>query len=215
MKKIREEEIKNFMNKNTIPPHCLMELSFAGWYGFKDNYIALAGLSRKNDEVTYSGVVYGANFVTENVCTICNGEEIRWTQINLSKMRSRCIYITVSKAECEIAYKGTIVFDVSDPKFEGNMGYAEYDPSGIVILSICYINNHNDPEGRTWGREDYDKLKRCKENIINENSTHHGSSGKYYSFGNKANYAIIEKSSVSQYVSKPYKNDGRNTKSKV
>ena len=98
---------------------------------------------------------------------------------------------------------------------KGNKDPSEYDPSGIVVLSICYIKNYHVCEGRAWGLQGYENLKVCKNNIMKGNATHHGSSGKYYSFGNKANYAIVQKSSVAQYVCKPFKNDERKKKSKV
>ena len=36
-------------------------------------------------------------------------------------------------------------------------------------------------------------------------SSHHGSEGKYYSFGARANYGIIEKSTLTQFVPKKFK----------
>ena len=45
-------------------------------------------------------------------------------------------------------------------------------------------------------------MGKHKSNIIKGESKHHGSTGNYYSYGNKANYDMVELSSVAQYKQK-------------
>ena len=52
-------------------------------------------------------------------------------------------------------------------------------------------------------------VKECKTNIIKGNSSHHGSSGNYFSFGNRANYGVINTSSITQYIPKKYRSVNR------
>ena len=54
-----------------------------------------------------------------------------------------------------------------------------------------------------WGREQYDIVKSCKKNIITLANNHHGSCGDYFSWGNKGNYGMKDKSSVGSYVTRP------------
>ena len=75
----------------------------------------------------------------------------------------------------------------------------QYQPSGIVLLMLA-----------KWGREltklsylrrvdDISNLKRCKTNIIIARTSHYGSTGLYYSYGNRDNYGMINNSLVTQY----------------
>ena len=48
-------------------------------------------------------------------------------------------------------------------------------------------------------------VKSCKPNIM-DSLHHHGSIGNYYAFGNKANYGMVNKSSVGVYSNKKSKN---------
>ena len=41
-----------------------------------------------------------------------------------------------------------------------------------------------------------------KRNVINVTNSHHGSTGKYYCYGIRENYRIIEQSSVTKYSHK-------------
>ena len=45
-------------------------------------------------------------------------------------------------------------------------------------------------------------IRSHKSNTIKGSSKHHNSTGKYYSYGNKANFVIIDMSSISQYSEK-------------
>ena len=69
------------------------------------------------------------------------------------------------------------------------------------------MQEHTNKSNSVWGIDEANFLKKCKQNIIKGNSSHFGSTGKYYSFGNRANYALIDNSSVTQYVSKKFKSD--------
>ena len=61
--------------------------------------------------------------------------------------------------------------------------------------------------GYTRGSHQANFCKATKDNLIDTNSSHFGSKGKYYSFGNRGNYDMIDDSTVTLYVSKNYKND--------
>ena len=57
-----------------------------------------------------------------------------------------------------------------------------------------------------WTDDNVIALKQCKTNICKGKTSHFNSKGYYASFGNKANYAIIDNSSISQYSTKKSSN---------
>ena len=76
----------------------------------------------------------------------------------------------------------------------------------MLLLFFVKLDRECNNTGYAWGKKDSIFLKRCKQNIISCHSTHYGSTGKYYSFGNRANFGLINNSSITQYVPKKYKN---------
>ena len=74
--------------------------------------------------------------------------------------------------------------------------------SGYVLLACAKLKPQDINQGKTWGYNDFVMARSCKPNVIAGNGTHFDSSGYNYSFGNKANYAIINNSSISQYACK-------------
>lgn len=58
-----------------------------------------------------------------------------------------------------------------------------------------------------WNDEAAAKLKFSKNNILKSSKAKHVDPlGKYYSFGNKGNFGMVDNSSVGIYSSKAYKN---------
>ena len=75
--------------------------------------------------------------------------------------------------------------------------------SGYVLLAVMHLDKRLDRIGLKWGREQYDIVKSCKKNIMTLGNNHHGSYGEYFSWGNKGNYGMKNKSSVGSYVTGP------------
>ena len=57
----------------------------------------------------------------------------------------------------------------------------------------------------SWGKQQVTMLKQCKENVIHGHSSYFGSTGCYYSFGNRSSYGMIDKSTITQYTNKKHK----------
>ena len=85
-----------------------------------------------------------------------------------------------------------------------NGGNKEDKGSGYVVLCLCNIRKQTHVSEYVWGGNEAKLLASSKRNIITGHSTHFGSKGKYYSFGNRPNYAMINNSSITQYTSKKY-----------
>ena len=53
-----------------------------------------------------------------------------------------------------------------------------------------------------WNRHHHEMIKKYKSHIITGSNQHHASSGYYYTYGNKDNYGMLGKSSISSYSTK-------------
>ncbi len=75
-------------------------------------------------------------------------------------------------------------------------GGKEYKGSGYVILFLGRLQRQTGISKYLWGKGKTSVVRDCKSNIIKGNLSHHGSSGNYFSFGNRANYGLMNKSSI-------------------
>ena len=79
---------------------------------------------------------------------------------------------------------------------------SQYRGSGYVIMFLGRLQRQTCVSKYLWGKEKNTVVRDCRSNIIKGNSSHHGSSGNYFSFGNRANYGLMNKSSITQCVPK-------------
>ena len=74
----------------------------------------------------------------------------------------------------------------------------KYEPSGIILISLITLNKQN--KGiMEWNLNHQKLMGKYKSTVITSDGLHHGSKGNYCSYGNEANYGMIDLSSVSQY----------------
>ena len=66
-----------------------------------------------------------------------------------------------------------------------------------------------------WNESVFKAIKTSKNNVITKKNNHNGSSGYYYSYGNRSNFGMIDGSSVRQYSHKKFKDDVKTTKAHV
>ena len=203
-----EKDVGIYYANKGKSPHCMMELSAKEWVRYKDNSIVVGGLgvcnTSGNTEVLYSNVEYGKNVKYIKRRSISNGKPIHWNEINLSEMKGSFFMITTKKEECSKHFTNNVVFDTSNRQEESDKGDNKYHPSGFVVLCICNLEQQGDPNRPVYGTDFYKAIHGCKNNIITSHSNHFGSSGCYYSFGNKGNYMTIDNSTVGQYASKRF-----------
>ena len=81
-----------------------------------------------------------------------------------------------------------------------NGGNVDDEASGYIVLCLCQIRKQTNISEYIWGNYKVKLLHSAKRNIITGHSTHYGSKGKYYSFGNRANYAMVDNSTITQYT---------------
>ena len=81
----------------------------------------------------------------------------------------------------------------------------DYKSSGIVIPMLTKWDRESTKTSYSWDSDDLVNIKRCKPNIITARTSHYGSTGLYYSYGNRGNYQMMNNSSITQYAHKKYK----------
>ena len=164
----------------------------------RDNSISLEGLVFEGKKVVYTNIHYGANIKYSSVCSKSNGKVIRWKEITWEQMKGRYFLVIITIQECLKSVKDTFIVGTSNADFNYELSF------GIIVLSICNlgIKSHI---GRSQSRGEYESIRRCKENIIQGQSQQRGSTGYFYAFGNKANYGIVNDSSIVPGVNITYK----------
>ena len=77
--------------------------------------------------------------------------------------------------------------------------HCEAKGSGKLVLPLARLQKKK-KNSLVWTKHHFNKVKKCKRSVITKNNKHHESTGRYFSFGNKAAHRITNNSSVSQYA---------------
>lgn len=91
----------------------------------------------------------------------------------------------------------------------------KYNPSGMIFLCTCSSKQQGNATSTCFGMQLYSTLRPCKNIIITGHCNHFGSRRHYYHFGNKCNYAKVDKSTVGQCASKQYLNEFKTKEANV
>ena len=120
-----------------------------------------------------------------------------------SKNEAKLFLITTSKNEL-IDDKSSHVVATSSWRYNNDNYDGSYKPSGIVVLLLCKLDANRGRKGGPYVIQYVDTIHQSKTNIIKGSSSHFGSEVKYYSYGNKGNYRMINGSLVGQYANKKF-----------
>ena len=185
-------------------PHCLLHLTTTEWKRYKENSINVSGLF-KSHITSFDNVVIGNNVVAPLKRSTSHGMSVFWKEINLSETKGGYVLITTSTNDLSDLIDKQSIFLIDG--MEGCQNYkvnsTKSKMSGYVLLAVMQLDKTLDKIGLKWGREQYDTVKSCKKNIMTQANNHHGSCGEYFSWGNKGNYGMKDKSSVGSYVTRP------------
>ena len=80
----------------------------------------------------------------------------------------------------------------------------------MILLCYCVHSQKQLQNRCEWGIEEYNIMKSSKRSVITKKNNHNESTGKYYSYGNKGSFDLVDGSSVSQYTYRKYKDDVKN-----
>ena len=217
---IHNNVINHIHNDKSQPFHAMIELSNKQWMRYCDNSLHVKGLYEHKTidgrrYIQYSNVVHGKNLEYRKRSCRSNGGVLRFNLPSIRNMAAHIIFIVADKEEILNHSPETLILDGSSQQTEESKNDSSYIPSGKIILFMGRIETSDVISKYVWGKEEATFLNNCKDNLIKAHSSHFGSIGKYYSFGNRANYGMIGKSSVTQYVNKKFKSEGRNYISKI
>ena len=208
-----------YTNKRINNPHCIMELSLRYYSRIQKNTIHLSGYNVKTvnnlTEATYNIIKFGDNVKTMKKKSKQSGEQILYSKdIKLAEMKGKYVYITGDKKyylhDPNIFYINTTARCDYNNRNDG-----KYKPSGVVVLCVITLNCQQQKTDWNWGKQHYDLVRKCKNDLMGGSASHYGSEGKYYSFGNKGNYGMKDNSSVGQYTNRQYKDSSKMLMSNV
>ena len=202
--------ISKIDNSKSSTAHSVIELSDKQWSRFQSRSILVGDMSSipgKDNKIEYNNIQLGKDIILRRKKCISSGKHIQWKGTSLENASNGFMAVVGYKHEFIDSNPDLIVVDGSNQELlEDNMNdVTAYKPSGIVVLCLMKLEREQIHSQYLWGPNDAINVKKCKTNIITGHSTHFGSTGKYYSFGNRANYGMIDKSSITQFVHKKYK----------
>jgi len=127
-------------------------------------------------------------------------------------MKGGFFMITTPKAD--LLQDTTVrIVDTARRTANNDKGEGNYNPSGIVLLLLCRLDAQRGRTGWKWGHEHLKTIESSKTNIINASMGHFGSEGRYFSYGNKGNFGMVDGSSVGQYVNRKFNTESSSNKS--
>lgn len=203
MKTIKNVSIKIdispvFDKKIKCTPHVLMELSNRSYLRFKSNAIELKGINVKDGQVTYTNVIYGDNIqVKLNKKMACNN-------INLNEMKKNFVIIVISREEIDHNpyFKDIMTLQHGLRCHWNDNEENKHNPSGMLVLLVAKLKKKNIENSFLWCSKHGEAVIQCKNSVITSSNSHHGSLGKYFSFGNSAVYKTVNTLLVGVYQTK-------------
>lgn len=181
----------SFNKKGNLTPNVLMELTVEAYNFLKCNSIHLSGITVSKGKYSYTNIDYH-NAVQKFIPKCCRGVD-HWYEINLNRMKNNYFLVTVDKSEM------TNNTDIKNVIFMTNGLHCEAKGSGKLVLLLARLQKKK-KNSFVWTKHHFDKVNKCKRSVITKSNKHHGSTGHYFSFGNKAAYRKCNNSSVSQYA---------------
>ena len=192
-------DISPMFDKNTkCTPHVLMELSTRSYQRFKNNAIELDGLNISNGMITYTHVKYGNNIRLQlNKKMACH-------TINLNEMKENFVIIVINRKEIDNHpyFKDIMTLQHGLHCHWNDNEENKHNPSGMLILLVAKLKKKKVENSFLWFQKHGEAVMECKNSVITSGNSHHGSLGKYFSFGNSAVYKTVNKSSVGVYQTK-------------
>ena len=167
--------------------------------------------------VGYNNIHMGSNVMLRKKRGLSSGINVNWKTPQLANTKGGYMLIATNKNELLKSNPDLIVIDGSNQELliDNVNDHTDYEPSGILVLCIAKLERESVKSQYLWGPKDASNIKKWKTNIITGHSSHFGSTGNYYSFGNRANYGLIGLSSLTQFVHKKVQEEIKDERSYV
>ena len=182
-------------------PHILLELSHRLMQRLLSNSIHLSNMYVDNNKIYYNDIEVGKNVITKK-SHIGRGINVSGdlSELKLQEIKGNYFIITINKSEL---FKFKELMHVIPLHY----GMTNENNSGRLMIMMAVLKVKQSNTALLWSNKHYDAVRRCKKNVMTKKNSHHGSNGEYFSFGNKAEYKLVNNSSIGQYVMKPRIND--------
>ena len=208
-------EIAPLYHSKVKAPHCLMELSQRDYNRMRNSCIDVSGLTLIKDTsinatngatmTQYNIVSYGRNVnISKKKIDTGNTHEM-FQYINLCKISGHFIAMVADKEECIRMIPNTYTISSCVHTYTGKNKPIKMLGKLVLFMAMLPKVSTKMCSDKVWNKQDFVMVKKCKPNIM-DSFHHHGSLGNYYSFGNKANYGMVDTSSVGVYSNKKSKN---------
>ena len=191
-------------NSNTFSSvHVVSHLSKRQAARLAHNSIHITQSSITEKCVYYNNIAIGKG-VCSNKKKIRTSKGYMWSDIvNIGNMKQNLLAIATSFNEIndDIAKSKILILDATNRTTTNNYNDDKYEPSGVILLALIHLDVKY--EGiLEWKKEHHNMMHEHKKPLFETDSKHHGSTGKYYSYGNKGNFWMVGLSSIGQYTSR-------------
>ena len=138
-KRLVNKKLEESLTGSTASFHSLMELSTSEAKFLKNNSITLSGLSFIQNEgkgpllAQHKNVEYGDNVRQKDKTSVIDGKTSTHTEIELCRMKNKCLAITADKNECKKALPNIVIIETG---FRQNK---VLKPSNVVLLFLGVI----------------------------------------------------------------------------
>ena len=194
---------KLYVNNTFSSAHVVIQLSKRQAARLAPNSIHITQSVMIDKCVYYNNVVVG-NGVNSNLKKINTSKGNIWTKIvSLQNMKNNLLAITTTFEEIhdDIGRSKVLVLDATNRTATNDYEDDKYQPSGIILLAL--IKMDTEYAGiLEWNKDHHIIMHKHKKPLFDSDSKHHGSTGKYYSYGNKGNFGMVGLSSVGQYANR-------------
>ena len=147
--------------------------------------------------IKYKNIAYvGSNLHVKNKSMHLHNSVAQVQYIDLSKCSKRIFFITTTVRDILYADPDTIIIPSASRYRNNSHEVSIIGDDGVVLLYYAIIAK----KGKIFPMKfDYDfatKIKKVKNSTIKKGADYNGSTGLYYSFGNKGSYEMIDNSTV-------------------
>ena len=178
----------------------------------KQNSIHVTDIDSTNKKwITYKTISYigsrlNLSSKNLNLNNISNDVQV----VNVCKSKKRFFSITTTVKDVLSGNPDTILLPSTARYKDNQHEVATFDNNGTVLLYYAILPKKSKKHNMQFDYDFAKNIKKVKNSTIKKGADHNGSTGLYYSFGNKGSYEMVNNSSVGQYSTKVIKNEKKN-----
>ena len=153
----------------------------------KENSVHVTDINCSNKKkVVYNTITYIGNRLQIKSKALKLNDELRPVKlVDIQRTKKNFFAVTTNVRDILAAYPDAIIIP-SSSRYKGKThDVSHHDNNGVVLLYYAIISKTPSTYEMKFDHEFAQKIKKVKENTIKKGADHNGSTGLYYSFGNK------------------------------